>query len=183
MKTLPALQTSRLILRQMKLSDVNALIRYAHNEKIADNIFNIPFPYLEKDAIQRFNTILQGFEAKERYIFAITLQEKNELIGEIGIHLDDQKHAAEMGYWLAEEYWSKGFISEAVQVILAFGFNQLGLNKIFATHFLDNPASGKVLKKNRMIKEAELKDHYFYNGRVRSIAQYRLTKDEFLSSP
>jgi len=55
----------------------------------------------------------------------------------------------------------------------------LNLNKIYATHYPTNPASGKVMLNNKMIKEAELKDHYKINDDCRSVIQYRLTKQEY----
>jgi RimJ/RimL family protein N-acetyltransferase len=60
--------------------------------------------------------------------------------------------------------------------VLTFGFRQLELNKIYATHFLNNPASGKVMEKNGMVKEGELKEHIRKNGEYLSLVQYRLTQ-------
>ena len=84
-----------------------------------------------------------------------------------------------MGYWLAEPYWNQGYTSEAAAALLQYGFNTLGLHKILATHLVENPASGKVMIKNGMIKEGELKDHAKKNGVYRSLIQYRLTKEEY----
>jgi len=155
-----------------------SLIKHANNPKIADQIFNIDYPYTEENAIERLNFVFQALKKENRYVFAIADTHNNELIGEIGIHLDEG-NKAEMGYWLSEDYWGKGLMTEAIGAALQFGFNEVGLNKIFATHFLENPASGKAMKKNGMIKEAELKDHYFYNGMYKSVVQYRLTKAEY----
>jgi ribosomal-protein-alanine N-acetyltransferase len=86
--SLPEQVTDRLRLRQLALSDLPSLLKYAHNPKIADQILNIPFPYKEEDAIYRLNFVLLGFKNKKRYVFAISFKDKNELIGEIGLHLD-----------------------------------------------------------------------------------------------
>mgnify|MGYP006434173225 CR=1 FL=1 len=75
-----------------------------------------------------------------------------------------------------------GFATEAVREIIKFGFKEVELNKIIATHLLNNPASGKVMAKNGMIKEGELKEHVRKNGEYLSLIQYRLTSNEFVNS-
>jgi len=79
-----------------------------------------------------------------------------------------------------EKYWNKGYATEATQAVLNFGFFKLKLNKIYATHILENLASGKVMVKNNMIREGVLKDHTKNGDVYRSLVQYRLTKNEFL---
>ncbi|HEY6978063.1 MAG TPA: GNAT family protein [Chitinophagaceae bacterium] len=179
MKIFPELITKRLKLRRIQLSDVPSLLKYVNNKKISDQILNIPFPYQEEDAIYRLNFIIQGFQNKDRYVFAITLKDENELIGEIGLHIEKDNNNAQFGYWVAEPFWGKGIATEATAAILKFGFEKLNLHKIYATHYPGNKASGKVMLNNKMIKEAELKDHYKINNRYRSVIQYRLTKQEY----
>ena len=64
-----------------------------------------------------------------------------------------------MGYWIAEKFWNQGLATEAVKALLKYGLNNLQLNKILATHLAENLSSGKVMIKNKMIKEGELKEH------------------------
>ena len=178
MQTFPRLITERLKLRRIELSDLTSLLKYANNKKISDQVLNIPFPYQEEDAIFRMNFIIQGFKNKERYVFAITVKDKDELVGEIGLHLEKNNDSAQFGYWVAEPFWGKGIATESTAAILKFGFEELNLNKIYATHFPDNKASGKVMLKNKMIKEAELKDQFKIGNEYKSVIQYRLTKQE-----
>lgn len=179
MKAFPELITNRLKLRRIQLSDVSSLLRYANNKNISDQIFNIPYPYQEEDAVFRINFVLQGFKNQERYVFAISLKESEELIGEIGLHLDKANNSAQFGYWVGEPFWGKGIATEATAAILKFGFENLKLHKIYATHYPENKASGKVMLNNKMIREAELKEHYRINNVYRSVIQYRLTKEEY----
>jgi ribosomal-protein-alanine N-acetyltransferase len=179
MDVFPELITSRLKLRKIRPSDIASLLKYCNNKNISDQIINIPYPYLEEDAIYRMNFILQGFKNKERYVFAINFKESDELIGEIGLHLDKTNNSAQFGYWIAEPFWGKGIATEATAGILKFGFEKLSLNKIYATHYPDNLASGKVMQNNKMIKEAELKEHYRINDTYKNVIQYRLTKKEY----
>jgi RimJ/RimL family protein N-acetyltransferase len=144
METFPILLTPRLVLRQLRADDIPALIKYANNEKIADKVINIPYPYQEHEAVFRISYVLQGFKAKLRYVFAIVLRETDELIGEIGIHLVNNNGDAQVGYWIGEPFWNMGIATEAMQAVVKFGFEQLKLKDIFATIHVDNPASGMV---------------------------------------
>lgn len=178
METIQPLLTERLCLRMIRLSDMPSLLKYCNNKKISDQILNIPYPYREEDAIFRMNFVMQGFKNKERYVFAITFKDQDELIGEIGLHPDKVNNSAQFGYWVAEPFWGSGIATEATAAILKFGFS-LGLNKIYATHYPDNPASGKVMINNNMIKEAELKEHYKVGEVYRDVIQYRITRSEY----
>ncbi|WP_041264791.1 GNAT family N-acetyltransferase [Bernardetia litoralis] len=175
------LETERLILNSLSYKDIPKITAYLQNPKISENVINIPFPYSEKDAIFWINLGNQGRESKEVYNFAIRLKEDEKLnfIGAIGIRLDKKHNKAELGYWLGEPFWGKGFMSEATKRIIKFGFEILELNKINATHFLHNPASGKIMIKNKMIKEAEIKEHFKKGDIYLDIIQYRLTRKEY----
>ena len=178
----PILQSERLLLRKIELRDIENLIKYASNDKVSNNLFNYPNPYTEKDALARIAGINEGFKDKNRFAFVITIPPKDELIGEIGIRLETEHNKAEIGYWIAEPYWGKGIATEAVAAALKFGFEELKLNKIFATCFDRNKTSGKVLEKNKMILEGTLKQEYFFKGEYRDSLHFRLTRDEYMSS-
>ena len=173
MDVFPELNTKRLKLRRIRVEDVPALVRYANNKKIADHILNIPYPFGEPDAVFRISYVVQGFKSKARYVFAIIYLEREELIGEIGLHVDHQKNIAQLGYWVAEPFWGKGVATEATQAVLKFGFEKLDLDLIFAECHVDNKASEKVLLNNGMKK----------SGAMRPVMQYRSTKQEFEEQP
>ena len=175
------LQTERLLLNFLSYKDIPKIIEYAANPKIADNLLSLPFPYFEEDAIFLINSANQSLKTGEAYKFAIRIkkEDKLEFIGVVGLLLDINHNKAELGYWIGEPFWNKGLMSEALGKIIEFGFETLQLNKIIANHFLHNPASGKIMIKNRMIKEAEIKDHFKKGDKYLDIIQYRLTKEEY----
>ncbi len=154
MTDFPELFTNRLKLRKIQAEDIDALVKYANNKKIADNILNKPYPYQEPDAVFRISYVVQGFKSKSRYVFTIVLKELGTLIGEISLHLNSQHTIAEMGYWVGEPFWNKGIATEAVAAVLAFGFDVLKLDTVYATCKEENAASEKVLLKNGMTKHA-----------------------------
>lgn len=175
----PDLKTERLILGQALWTDIPKIVEYAGAKRISDMTLNIPYPYAEKDAIWWINSANEGFKAKNQYTFAMRLKSNKDFVGGVGLKLDLRFNHAVLGYWIAEPFWKKGYTTEAVQAILQFGFETLDLNKIYATHLIENPASGRVMQKNGMIKEGELVEHYRKNGEYKSIYQYRLTKTEY----
>lgn len=185
MKAFPKLVTERLLLDQIKPTDIPLIVAYAGNMNIVRNTRTMPYPYAEEDAIAWINTSNQGFKAKDNYMFAIRFKTDGAFMGGIGLTLDLANNRAELGYWLAETFWGKGITTEAVAAVLRFGFEELQLNKIIAVYLTTNGASGKVMIKNRMIKEAELKDHDLKRGsslerpEYVSLIQYRLLKDEY----
>lgn len=170
MDAFPELYTPRLKLRKIGPDDIPLLVLYANNKKISDYVLNIPHPYTEPDAVFRISYVVQGFRNKSRYVFAIELKERNEFIGEIGLHLDNDGKLAQLGYWIGEPFWNKGFATEAVRAVLKFGYEKIGLEKIFATCHEDNKASARVFLNNRM-------EHNVLNGNIR---QYRMDKEEYL---
>lgn len=147
MLVFPRLYTDRLILRQIQGEDIPSLIKYANNKKIADQIVNISFPYREPEATLRIGYVMKGFKNKSHYAFAIVSKEREELIGEISLHLmDKQQRHAQLAYWLGEDFWNQGMTTEAAKAVVAFGFKQLNLDLIYADCFSDNLASQKVMK-------------------------------------
>lgn len=161
------------------MKDIPRIMKYANNPKIAEMTLNIPHPYKEKDAITWLNMANQRFEEESGYVFAIAELSSDEFIGGIGLEINIRFNRAELGFWIGEPFWNQGYISEATKEVLRFGFEEVGLNKIIAHHFLNNPASGKVMRKNAMIKEGELKEHIKKEGAYKSLVLYRLTQTEY----
>jgi len=153
MKDFPQLFTDRLHLRKIHIDDIQSLVKYANNRKVSDHILNIPHPYQEPDAVFRIRYVNEGFKKSSRYIFAIILKETEEFIGEISLHLDDKNRMAQLAYWIGEPFWKNGFVTEAIQAILIFGFEKLDLDLIFATCDEENIASIRVLEKNGFQKK------------------------------
>ena len=181
MERLPTLNTPRLVLELPRWQDIPKIVEYAGHEAISANTLSFPNPYAEKDAIFWINTAWQGMLDKSKYVFGIRLLDTDDFIGGMGLHTSLHSDRAELGYWIAAPYWNQGYATEAATAVLRFGFETLNLHKIHASHFLNNPASGKVMIKNGMIKEGEQKDHLKKGDQYLSLALYRLTKEEYIA--
>ncbi len=110
------------------------------------------------------------------HIFAIEVE--GEAAGGIGIHPQSDIHIknAELGYWLAENYWGKGIITEAVKQMVDFAFRTYDINRVFARPFGNNPASQRVLEKAGFKLEARLKDTIFKNDEFLDELIYAIRK-------
>ena len=92
------------------------------------------------------------------YVFGMERKCGGSLCGTVGLREIDSEHSqAELGFWVAVEYWGQGYATEAARAVVTFGFRQLGLNRVYAHHMVRNPASGRVLEKIGMRREGLLR--------------------------
>ena len=180
MEIFPEITSERLILDQPLEKDRADLIFYLNEtSEFSENTLSMPFPYTNDSADFWFKMSSEGFENKNAYIFAIRLKETEKIIGGIGLHLTPQHQKAEAGYWIAKDFWNKGYATEALKILLKFGFESLHLNKIYATYFPHNPGSGKIMEKCGMKFEATLKQEYVKNGNFMDVKRYFLLKEDY----
>lgn len=177
MATFPTLKTERLTLGKLRWQDIPRIVEYAGDKKIAMTTLNIPHPFREEDAIDWIYRAQQGFARGDDFVFGIYLKKTDEFIGDIGLHVYRRYKRAAIGFWIAEPFWGQGYATEAVGAILQFGFDMIGLHKITAACFKDNPASGRVLTKNGMVQEGELRDHVRKGGTFRTVIQYGVIRE------
>lgn len=150
---------AEIALRSLQIEDAELFALHANNNAIANNMTNqFPFPYTKAHALE-FIRRVNGL--KPAQVFAIDLD--GEAIGAIGLHpqTDIFLKNAELGYWLAEKYWGKGFVSIAIKKIVEYGFSNFEIDRIFARPFGSNKASQRVLEKTGFILEARLEKDYF----------------------
>jgi len=181
-KEFPVLTTERLMLSRPVECDMQHIIHYLDSDKVySENTANMPYPYKEADAEFLIHEVVdKGFENETDFVFAIRNKENGLIMGLIGIHhWDKANQKAEIGYWLGKEFWNKGYVTEAMAEVLAFGFKVLNLNKMFANFFPHNPASGRVMEKSGMKQEAVLKQEIYKNGKFLDFVRYSILKEDF----
>lgn len=139
--------TERLLLRPGWAEDAPALSRAIGEEAIVRNLSRVPWPYALGDATR----FLDRPHDPQAPRFLITRREDGAVIGGIGLMRDgrlcqDARDCA-LGYWLARDQWGQGYATEAGRAVVALADESLRLPRIKACHALDNPASGRVLRK------------------------------------
>ncbi len=150
------LATDRLLLRPFTLDDAPAVQRLAAAYEIAENTLLIPHPYPEGAAAE---WIASQPRSANNHVFAITLLDGGDVAGAIGLEAQPEHGRGEIGYWIGVPYWNRGYVTEAARAVLTWGFESLGLHRIFAYHFTRNPASGRVLQKIGMKHEGTMRQH------------------------
>ncbi|MGE4485118.1 MAG: GNAT family N-acetyltransferase [Oscillospiraceae bacterium] len=166
------------ILRKWRAEDSADVAHFANNEKIACNLRNVfPYPYTMQDAKNYVEGCASNSEA-EQLCRAVTVDGK--AVGSIGIFLgsDVYSRSAELGYWLAEEYWNRGIMSAAVKQICEEAFERFDIVRIFAEPFAHNLGSRKVLENGGFALEGIMKNGVFKNGTVFDYCMYALLRPD-----
>jgi ribosomal-protein-alanine N-acetyltransferase len=180
MKTAPQeLQTARLLLRSLELTDVPAIVRLAGAREIAATTTNIPHPYAEVDAQNFFAQADRDFRAGRSILFAVTIPPKREPCGGVELDLAPLHRHAELGYWIGVPFWGNGFATEAGTAVVSFGFHTLRMHRIFAYHYAGNIASKRVLEKIGMRHEGTSRQHIQKWDRFVDLENYGLLAAEF----
>jgi [ribosomal protein S5]-alanine N-acetyltransferase len=173
------LPTARLLLRPFRGEDVPAIARLASAREIAATTMQIPHPYKEEDARNFVEKTAEDFRASRSFSFAVSLVSSGELCGAVGLHLSDAHNHGELGYWIGVPFWGRGYATEAACAAVAFGFDTLRLNRIFAHHFAGNTASQRVLEKIGMRHEGRFRQHIRKWDQFIDIENYGLLASEF----
>ena len=175
----PELETERLLLRRITTVDVNEIFLLRSNP---DTMKYIPRPLIldNEGALEHIAMIDSKLEQNEGINWAITLKGNPKMIGIIGHYrIQPTNYRSEIGYMLLPEYNGRGLISEAVNKVLDFGFNEMQLHSIEGIIDPENHASEKVLQKNGFVKEAHFIEHLYYENRFLDTVIYSLLKKNF----
>ncbi len=166
------LQLAELTLRKFKETDCTRLAELCNNKRVWDNLRDyIPHPYTIDDAR---SYILSCQQEETQTIFAV--EYNGELVGSIGLILESDVYriSAEIGYWIGEPYWGLEIATKAVCLVTEYGFNHLGLKRIFSKVFGFNKASQRVLEKAGYSKDAILKKAAIKNNTIIDIHLYSI---------
>jgi len=175
----PTLTTERLTLRPFVADDAFDVERLAGRREIADTTLNIPHPYPHGGAAEWIGLHARAWERRASATFAIVASDTGRLVGAISLMIKSEHRRAELGYWIAVDYWNRGYATEAGQRLVEFGFESLGLRRIEARHLLRNPASGRVMQKLGMESEGVERDAAIKWERYESLAVYSILEPDW----
>lgn len=176
---LPSINTDRLILRPFTKADAPEVQRLAGDKKVAETTLNIPHPYEDGMAEEWIATHKQSFNEGRAVSLAITDKADGRLLGAISLQIVARHRRAEMGYWIGVPYWNKGYCTEAVKAMIEYGFEKLGLNRIYAHYIVRNEASGRVMEKAGMKYEGHLRQHVDNKGTFEDLKLYGILKSDY----
>lgn len=180
MPQFPVLETARFVLREIKQEDSRDLFHYFSSDEVTKFYDVESFTSVEQaeELIHRWN---DRFNQEQAIRWGITLKSENKVIGTCGFHGWAKNHyKAHIGYELAPEYWGRGYMTEAIQQIIEFGFSHPGLNRIEAYVEPKNTGSRKLLENTGFREEGILKEHYYWKNQFVDTVIYALLKKQFL---
>jgi ribosomal-protein-alanine N-acetyltransferase len=180
-KPVPVLKTRRLLLRRIRPnSDAEAVFRYCSDPAVTRYVI-----FEAHRSLAETRKILRRLQGERRRTgaphWAITLRRSGELIGMCGfLPLEIKHRRGEFGYWLGKPHWGRGYATEAVGALLAFGFRRLKLNRLQARVLTRNRASARVLQKAGMRLEGTLREFEQIKGKFPDLHFYSMLQREFV---
>lgn len=162
-----------LTLRRWNEADLNDLVKYANNANVARFLTNkFPNPYTEADGREFI-----GFASQAENMFVIEFE--GAAVGSIGFFRQDDVHSrnAEIGYWLAEPFWGRGLMTQAIKECVAKAFEDEDIDRIFARPFGSNIASQRVLEKVGFKLEAHFEKIVIKNGELLDELVYAIRRE------
>jgi ribosomal-protein-alanine N-acetyltransferase len=170
---------NRIKFRRLRKSDAEN-IQAILKDKDFHRLVGIPHPYTLRDALAFIIRAHRGRLRGTDLIYAITEKDNDKVIGRIGLHgLKSVHNRAEIGYWLAKEYWGQGIIGEAIRMMLKIGFKDLKLRRIHAYTFVYNEASIRALNKLGFTNEGLYRKFYKLRNRYLDCYCLSILREEF----
>ncbi len=166
-------------IRKWKTEDAKSLASALSNQHVLNNLRDgLPYPYTEKDAADYISAMLES-NPNDTFAYAIDLD--GTAVGSIGAFRQGNIHrrTAEIGYYLDEQYWGKGVMTEAVRLLCKKIWDETDILRIYAEPFAYNIGSRRVLEKAGFRLEGIMKNNAVKNGRVLDMALYALTKEPY----
>lgn len=164
-------------IRKWTLEDAEVLCKVINNKNVLDNLRDgLPFPYTVEDAKDFISAMLNA-DPHTVYAFAITLEDN--IIGSIGAFRQSNIHSrtAEVGYYIGEPYWGRGFGTSAVKQICEYIFRETDIIRLFAEPFANNEASCRILEKTGFQYEGTLRKNAVKNGVILDMKMYSIIKE------
>lgn len=175
---LPELQTERLLLRRMLVSDADDMYAYAKRADVTKYLTWYPHPNREY-TVEYLQYLASRYRIGDFYDWGVTLRESGRFVGTCGFTSFDFPHnSAQVGYVLNPEYWGQGIIAEALAAVIRFGFHDLDLHRIEAMYIDGNTRSRRVMEKVGMTYEGTRRGAMYIKGKYRDIGVCSILRDD-----
>lgn len=175
------LNTPRLTLRRLTMEDLPLYYeRLGSSETVTRHMLWKPHTCID-ESVASIQKAIHRYETGESCRWAIAVKQSNEMAGIIDlIPVDSEKGICTFAYMLGQDFWGKGFGTEAVKAVLDYAFARCGAEEVTADHFAENTASGAVMKKAGMLLQDIIPQKYEKGGRFHDAHQYRITRTQWL---
>ncbi|WP_435923871.1 GNAT family N-acetyltransferase [Paenibacillus sp. DYY-L-2] len=177
---IPVIDSERLRLRRMERKDARELHRYWSDPEVVRYMNIPPFASIE-DTVEMINLLNGLSESEDTLRWGIELKETGLLIGSVGFNVWELSGAyrGEIGYDLGRDFWGRGYMSEALRMVLAYGYGTMGLNRIEALVDPRNTASRELLRAFGFREEGLLREYQKTENGFVDLLMYSLLKREY----
>ncbi len=177
-KKIPTIDTKRLTLRRIDISDLEDIYLYSSDPEVTRYLLWDVHPNIQHT--RRYIKAVEKHYSKGLFFdWAIVEKESGRMIGTCGFaRIDEENRCGELGYVLNRDFWGKGYAAEAARAVIAIGFGTLDLKRIEARYMLDNTASARVMEKLGMKHEGVRRAALYVKGKFRDIGYYSLLQEE-----
>ena len=174
LKDLPPIETARLLLRALKLSDAADTFEYASDPAVTKYTF-----WYHHKSMQDSKAFISWLINDNFACWGVIHKENDKVIGATFLHSFDFKNRrAEVAFNLARKYWGHGYGTEVAQALISFGFEYWALNRIEGTCMVENVASARVMEKVGMTFEGVLRKHSYAKGQFHDMKLYSILRNE-----
>ena len=180
------LETERLILRRYVKDDLEPMFYNCWNDFDVWKWTNYE-PMNSIDNVLKLNNIFTDYwfakyDKPDFYNWAVQLKSSGEVIGRVmGVNPNDRVGQIEFSYELGKNWWNQGLMTEAVKRVIDFFFNEIGYNRICASHAYENSASGRVMQKSGMTYEGTARLACKCNNGLFDLVNYAILADDYFS--
>ena len=174
------IETDRLILRQFKYSDDEAMLKYWIADEKIQSMYSEPVYTTKEEVKELLDKYISSYSKDDYYRWAIISKDNNECIGQIAFFLVDSKnHFAEIEYCIGSDFQCKGLATEATKAIIKYGFEKIKFHKIQICHKSINIPSKRVIEKCGFHFEGTLRDFFYMNGEYVDRIYYSILESEY----
>jgi ribosomal-protein-alanine N-acetyltransferase len=175
--TFPSLHTKRLDLIEIRQRHLADIFKLFSDDRVT-RFYNVVTLKKEDEAQKYLDWFRNCIAEKTGIRWGIALKGSSSLVGTVGFNSFARQHRANVGYDLQHEFWNKGYVTEALEAVIGFGFKQLGINRIEAEVMQGNTASERVLKKLGFTKEGTLRDWMYWNEKHYDMNMFSLLRSD-----
>lgn len=180
---LPNLETDRLVMRKLSLDDAADIFEYTSDIEFARYLSWGPATSID-DSIAFLSDTMFRYQLGDVAGWGLVNKRDDRVIGTCGFtNWDPDSKKAEIGYTLAREHWGQGYITEAVNKAIGYGFNAMELNRIEGMCDAQNLGSAKVMEKAGMSFEGLLRHYGYWKHEYHDIKLYSILRSEFFERP
>ncbi|MCM2996163.1 GNAT family N-acetyltransferase [Paenibacillus cellulositrophicus] len=176
----PKLETERFILRELRSEDAEAYYSYFSDHEVT-KYWGYPGPKNIETASKTFTRFQNAFTRKEMITWGIATKDEDQIIGTCVLNDFVRGSMVNLSYNLSRDYWGKGIMTEVLNTIIPFAFNELDMNRIQAKVMPDNHSSVGLLSKVGFVQEGLLRD-YIFGEFITDTLIFSMLKKDFITA-